>query len=47
MATNKEQKDKQRSRKHTDKTKDLVTRTRLKTGGELWCTGKIGRGDKS
>ena len=29
------QKDKQRSIKHTHKTKDLVTRTPLKTGGEL------------
>jgi hypothetical protein len=29
------QKDKQLSRKHTYKTKDRVTRTQLKTGGEL------------
>jgi hypothetical protein len=29
------QKDKQRSTKHTHKTKDRVTRTPLKTGGEL------------
>jgi len=29
------QKDKQRSTKHTHKTKDRVTRTALKTGGEL------------
>ena len=29
------QKDKQRSTKHTYKTKDRVTRTPLKTGGEL------------
>ena len=29
------QKDKQRSTKHTYKTKDWVTRTPLKTGGEL------------
>jgi hypothetical protein len=29
------QKDKQRSTKHTYKTKDRVTRTLLKTGGEL------------
>ena len=28
-------KDKQRSTKHTHKTKDRVTRTPLKTGGEL------------
>jgi hypothetical protein len=32
------QKDKQRSTKHTYKTKDRVTRTRLKTGGELRCS---------
>ena len=32
------QKDKQRSTKHTYKTKDLVTRTPLKTGGELRWT---------
>ena len=31
-------KDKQRSTKHTYKTKDRVTRTPLKTGGELECT---------
>jgi hypothetical protein len=31
------QKDKQRSTKHTYKTKDRVTRTPLKTGGELRC----------
>ena len=29
------QKDKQRSTKHTHKTKDQITRTPLKTGGEL------------
>ena len=29
------QKDKQRSTKHTHKTKDRVTRTPLKTGGKL------------
>jgi len=34
----KEQKDKQRSTKHTYKTKDRVTRTPLKTGGELRCS---------
>ena len=33
------QKDKQRSTKHTYKTKDRVTRTQLKTGGELSCPG--------
>ena len=32
-------KDKQRSTKHTYKTKDWVTRTPLKTGGELRCSG--------
>jgi len=31
------QKDKQRSTKHTHKTKDRVTRTPLQTGGELRC----------
>jgi hypothetical protein len=32
------QKDKQRSTKHTYKTKDRVTRTPLKTGDELRCS---------
>jgi len=36
------QKDKQRSTKHTHKTKDRVTRTPLKTGGELRCSGRVG-----
>jgi hypothetical protein len=36
------QKDKQRSAKHTHKTKDRVTRTPLKTGGELRCSGRVG-----
>ena len=35
------QKDKQRSAKHTHKTKYRVTRTPLKTGGELECSGRI------
>ena len=35
------QKEKQRSIKHTQKTKDLVTRTPLKTGGELRCSGRL------
>ena len=35
------QKDKQRSTKHTPRTKDRVTRTTLKTGGELRCSGKV------
>ena len=34
------QKDKQRSTKHTYKTKDRVTRIPLKTGGELRLMGK-------
>ena len=38
---NKVQKDKQRSTKHTYKTKDRVTRTPLKTGGELRCSGRL------
>ena len=37
------QKDKQRSTTHTHKTKDRVTRTPLKTGGELMCSGGVGR----
>jgi hypothetical protein len=32
------QKEKQRSTKHTHKTKDQVTRTPLKTGGKKWLT---------
>jgi hypothetical protein len=35
------QKDKQRSTKHTHKTKGRVTRTPLKTRGELGCSGKV------
>ena len=35
------QKDKQRSTKHTHKTKDRVTRTPLKTGDELRCSEKV------
>jgi hypothetical protein len=35
------QKDKQRSTKHTYKTKDRVTRTPVKTGGELMCSGRV------
>jgi hypothetical protein len=34
------QKDKQRSTKHTHKTKDRVTRTPLKNDGELRCSGR-------
>jgi hypothetical protein len=33
--------DKQRSTKHTDKIKDRVTRTPLKTGGQLRCFGMV------
>jgi hypothetical protein len=36
------QKDKQRLTKHTYKTTDRVTRTPLKTGGELRCYGRVG-----
>ena len=39
MATG--QKDKHRSTKHTYEAKDLVTRTLLKTGGELRCSGSV------
>ena len=35
------QKDKQRSTKHTHKTKDRVTQTPLKTGGELRCSRMV------
>jgi hypothetical protein len=35
------QKDKQRSTKHTDKTKDRVTRTPLETRGELRCSVRV------
>jgi hypothetical protein len=34
-------KDKQRSTKHTHKTKDRVKRTPLNTGGELMCSGRV------
>jgi hypothetical protein len=33
--------DKQRSTKHTDKTKDRVTRTPLTIGGERGCSGRV------
>jgi len=42
MAKRKRTKDKQRSTKHAHKTKDRVTRTPLKTGGELSCPGRVG-----
>ena len=35
------QKDKQRSTKHTHETKDRVTRTPLRTKGELRCYGRV------
>ena len=35
------QKDKQRSTKHTYKTKDRLTRTPPKTRGELRCSGRV------
>jgi hypothetical protein len=35
------QKDKQRSTKHTYTTKDRVTRTPQKNGGEHRCSGKV------
>ena len=35
------QKDKQRSTKHTHKTQDRVTRTPLKAGVELRCSGRV------
>jgi hypothetical protein len=37
------QKDKQRSKKHTYKTKDRVTRTPVKTGGKLMCFGRVSK----
>jgi hypothetical protein len=39
----KEQKDKQRSTKHTHKTKDRVAQTPLKTGAELRCSERVSR----
>ena len=42
MVNRKGQNDKQRSAKHTHKTKDRVTRTPLKIGGELKCSGRVG-----
>ena len=36
------QKNKQLYTKHTYKTKDRVTRTPLKTGGELRCSARVG-----
>ena len=42
MTKKKGQKDKQRSTKYTYKTKARVTRTPLKTGGELMYSGRVG-----
>ena len=41
LPNKKVQKDKQRSTKHTYKTKDRVTRTPLKTGDYLRCYGRV------
>jgi hypothetical protein len=41
MAKSKITKDKQRYTKHTYKTKDQVTRTPLKSEGELMCFGRV------
>jgi len=41
MAKRKSTKGKQRCTKHTYKTKDRVTRTPLKSGGELMCSGRV------
>jgi hypothetical protein len=38
---NGQKKNKQRSTKHTHKTKDRVTRTPIKTGGERRCSGMV------
>ena len=42
MPTEKVQRDKQRSTKHTHTTKDRGTRAPLKPGGELGCSGMVG-----
>jgi hypothetical protein len=42
MAKRKRTKGNQRSTKHTHKTTDRVTRTPIKTGGELMCYGRVG-----
>ena len=41
MTKEKEHKEKQRSTKHTHKIKDRVTRTPLKTGSEVMCSGRV------
>jgi hypothetical protein len=40
------QENKQRSTKHTYKTKDRATRIPLKTGSELRCSGRVGSSRK-
>ena len=35
------QKDKQRSTKHAYKTKDRITQNPLKTGSEIFCSGRV------
>jgi hypothetical protein len=47
MPKEKRQKDKQRSTKYTHKTKDRVTWTPQKTGGELRFSGRVIRGKHS
>jgi hypothetical protein len=42
MAKRKSTKGQTRSTKHTYKTKDRVTRTPLKSEGELRCSGRVG-----
>ena len=42
MAKRKSAKGQTTIKKHTYKTNDRVTRTRLKTGGELRCSGRVG-----
>ena len=41
MAQKNVQKDKQQSTKHTHKSKDRITRTPLKTWGELMSPGRV------
>ena len=41
-SSEKVQKDKQLSTKHTYKTKERITQTPLKTGGQLRCSGRVG-----
>ena len=41
QSMNNKSRDKQRSTKHTHKTKDQATRTPLKSGGELRCSERV------